>query len=521
MNTRILKTCLVVGTAMAIILIVSISINKPVVTSPARAQHQEDSHGEEIHEEHSGAHQDERGDVHDDEHEGAHDGEHEEGVVRLDEHQLESLNLESAEVRRGSLSQTLQMPGEVQWNTDRLVHVSPRVPGIIVAVSKTLGDTVREGERLTLLDSTEIGRARIDYLSAISEYEVDAAELDRLEKVAANTRALLQILAKAPSTEEALEQAHDLRIGDYKTQLLGTYARLQVRRRTWEREQKLQEQQLTSEADYLEAVGDYETTRADYQALREAIDYEIDLELLRGRNAVRMSRTRMLNAERTLHVLGLTNNQTQLLREHATEIDEDVSRVGLQSSIDGLVVERHLSPGEQVNRDTILYKIADTANVWFMGRAYERDLRFLHEDLRAVVRLDAYPGELFEGRVDYLGSEVDPDSRTVPIRVVLPNPDNRLRAGLFGQVNVFTERGANEGLLVPATAVQRTAEGHAVFRVAGHGEFERVPVNVIEQNDSLVQVTGELEAGDVLATGDTFVLKTESERDALGGGHSH
>ncbi len=480
--------------------------------------HEDDDHeghdDDEAHDDHEGHDDDE---THDD-HEG-HD-EHEEGVIRLDEHQLAAININETEVQRGSLSQTLTLPGEVHWNSDRVVHMTPRAGSIVLEVFKTLGDRVVVGDQLTLLDSAEIGQARMAYLETISRHDVTRAELKRLEQIARNTRQLLKILDGDPTSDVALEQAHDLQIGENKAKLLGIYTRLQVARRTWEREQQLREKKISSEADYLEAMSNFETSRSDYQSLREAIDYELDLDLLRHRNALQLTRMRMLNAKGTLHMLGLTTSQTEELARRVEEVDEHISQVGLAAPIEGLVVERHLSPGEQVNRETTLYKIVDTKTVWFMGRANERDLKLLNPGLKALVRLDAYPDQTLEGVVDYLGSELDPESRTIVARVVLPNSENRLRSGLFGQVTVFTA-GEGEGLLVPTNALQRTAEGHVVFKVREPGVFEVVSVQVLKQSETFAQIYGDLSPGDRIATGDTLILKTEAQREALGGGHSH
>src|SRR5690606_16369107 len=113
---------------------------------------------------------------------------------RLDEHQLESIDIKEAEVTRGVLSQTLSLTGEIQWNPDLVVHVTPRVDGVVREVRKTLGDSVESGEIMAVLDSSEIGRARMDYLEARGGLELDRADRERVETVARNTRALLEIL---------------------------------------------------------------------------------------------------------------------------------------------------------------------------------------------------------------------------------------------------------------------------------------------------------------------------------------
>lgn len=161
-----------------------------------------------------------------------------------------------------------------------------------------------------------------------------------------------------------------------------------------------------------------------------------------------------------------------------------------------------------------------------LGSVYERDLRFLDVGQKATVSLDAFPGELFEGTVDYIGSELDPKTRTVEARVVLANPDRRFRPGMFGSMTVFTEHAHTgeiheDALLVPLSALQRTDDGHAVYVRSGPGEFRQVPVQVIARSKELAEIRGEVEPGSEVVTGDTFILKSEASKEELGGGHSH
>jgi len=142
------------------------------------------------------------------------------------------------------------------------------------------------------------------------------------------------------------------------------------------------------------------------------------------------------------------------------------------------------------------------------------------------VRLEAIPDEQFEGKVDYIASQLDPETRTVEVRVVLANPENRFRAGMFGVVSVFGSATSGEaqqpvGLLVPRGAVQPVKGGFGVFRQMEPGEFQMIPVQVRGRSKEFAWVEGDLQVGDSVAIGDTFVLKSEAAKEEMGGGHSH
>lgn len=457
----------------------------------------------------------------------AHDERGERGIIHLSPEKLASLQVESQPVRQGDLTTTIELPGEVQWNADRLVHITPRVPGIVVEVQKSLGDLVEEGELLCVLASREMGDAKMEYLADISRFQVAEADFERAKTVYDNTKKLLAILEVNPTPEEALEKAHDLAVGENKNKLLTAYTRMSVNRQNLERLEKLRQQNIASEADYLEAKGTYEVSRADYSSTREEIVFNLELNYLRAQKEFDVARTELRNSERALHILGLTNEETAELKEQADAIDENISRTPLYSPIVGIITNRHLTKGEMVGTETPLYTIADMSDVWVIGRVYERSLRFLKVGQKATVRLDAFPGELFEGVVDYIGSQLDPDTRTVQARVVLANPERRLRPGMFGVVTVFTPREgeptatAPSSLLVPIGALQRVEDGHVVFRVIEEGVYEPVPVQVTARSQEFAEVTGGLAPDDQVVVGETFILKSEMGREAMGGGHSH
>jgi membrane fusion protein, heavy metal efflux system len=486
----------------------------------AHADH--DDHGNEGkgHDDH-----DEDGDDH-----GGHDGHgghegHEEGVVHLNEAQLSGLMLTPVAVTRGSLTTMVELPGEVSWNADRLVHISPRVSGIVSSVQKTLGDRVEVGDQLCVLESREMGNAKMEYLSDQSRFEVAHADYGRALIVYENTKKLLKILDPEPSPEEVLAKAHDLPVGDNKNRLLTTYTRMRVNFRNFKRNEKLLASKIASEAEFLQAQGEYEVSRADYLSTREEISFDLELQFLRAEKDHKVAETEMNNAERGLHILGLTNKQTKEIIEHGDEVDTDIARATLASPISGVIVDRHLTRGELVNTDTRLYTVADVSDVWVIGRAYERDIRFLKRGQKTTVRLDAFPGTFFEGKVAYVASQLDTNTRTVEVRVVMPNPQARIRAGMFATVVIHVsdekDSAGQMGMIVPTAALQRVKGGFVVFQATGPGEYKMIQVQVQGKSREFAEITGEISTGAKVIVGDTFVLKSEVGKEEMGGGHSH
>lgn len=124
---------------------------------------------------------------------------------------------------------------------------------------------------------------------------------------------------------------------------------------------------------------------------------------------------------------GLTQAQIDRAAEEGMLSD----RVTVYAPAGGTVVERNGTEGMYVDMGTRLYTIADLSVVWVMFRAYESDLPWLHYGQEASFTTESAPGEVFEGRIAFIDPVLDSATRTVKVRVNAPNPDGRLKPGMF------------------------------------------------------------------------------------------
>ena len=116
------------------------------------------------------------------------------------------------------------------------------------------------------------------------------------------------------------------------------------------------------------------------------------------------------------------------------------SELVLRAPVSGIVVSRNAVIGQPVTTEQTVATIADLSELWFMGRVFEKDLGRLELGGKAVVELNAYPDEHFEGTVEYLGQEVDAVARTITARIRLKNRDGLLRIHLFGNAQVAVNK---------------------------------------------------------------------------------
>ncbi|WP_428267336.1 efflux RND transporter periplasmic adaptor subunit [Haliangium sp.] len=209
------------------------------------------------------------------------------------------------------------------------------------------------------------------------------------------------------------------------------------------------------------------------------------------------------------------------------------SEVTIKSPIAGRVVSRHATVGEVVAPGEVLFEVTDTSRVWVTGRVYQQDAGRVREGAAATLSLQAHPGRTFTGHLDYVAPAFDEHTRTLPVRMVLDNPDGALRPGSFGSLSIHSSpadgpsadpagRSAEVVLAVTAEAVQRLGGRSVVFvPVDDDGGFRAVPVTVGGRARGRVYLRSGLGVGDRYVAEGGFVLKSELSRGELGHGHAH
>ncbi len=197
------------------------------------------------------------------------------------------------------------------------------------------------------------------------------------------------------------------------------------------------------------------------------------------------------------------------------ESSESLATYQLTTAIDGVVIEKHLTQGEAIDRDKGAFLVADLANVWVDLAVFQKDLDKVArgQTVRIGAGKEVAPAE---GVVSYLTPTVDPPTRTATARVVLPNGDGRWRPGMFVTGRVLAPVQAS--LVVPLTAVQ-TYEGNPVVFVERDQGFEPRPIVLGARGESLVAVLSGLEPGERFVASNSFLLKAELGKGEAG--HEH
>jgi cobalt-zinc-cadmium efflux system membrane fusion protein len=338
--------------------------------------------------------------------------------------------LEYELVETGPLTREVVRNAEVAYNANRYARLSSRAPGVIAEVRKDLGEQVREGEAIAVIDSTELGAAKADLLQSL--------ELMQLWEANA------------------------------------------------EREKSLLERGAGTERDALEAQSKFAA----------------------GRIAV--SRARQL-----LRNLGLAAEQIA----EVERTGDTSSLLEVRAPFSGKVVERSAVMGEVVDPTSVLFAVADTGLMWAMIDLTESDLHVVREDQEVLLQLDGLPDMLFAGRLTWISTELDPQTRMIKARAEFDNGAGALRAHMFARATI--RGGTNrEAVTVPKEAVQWEGCCNVAFVRANEGATRFKPVRLTLGFDAgdRYEVLDGLRGGETIVTAGSFILKNELLKDAVGAG---
>lgn len=269
-------------------------------------------------------------------------------------------------------------------------------------------------------------------------------------------------------------------LGMAQSAYLKANAKLYVAERAYERAKSLLAEKVIGVAEIQRREGEMISARAD---AREAHD--------------------------RLLLLGLDEQEIQrLAREHKIR-----SYVPIEAPFAGRIIARNLTRGEVVETTEKLFVVADLSEVWVLANIPEKDIPFIPKETAAAaqaiqVSVSAYPGEVFQGKITYVGDVLDPATRTLRLRLELPNPHRKLKPEMFATVRIYSEP-RPDALVVPETAVQRDRDRQFVFVQRDAQTFEVRDVKLGESNGEMVMVLDGLREGERVVSHGAFTLKSE------------
>jgi len=225
-----------------------------------------------------------------------------------------------------------------------------------------------------------------------------------------------------------------------------------------------------------------------------------------GQATQAQDRFRIDGTMRRLRNLGVPESLIREVRERGI----DTRTIDWPAPATGTVVSKRVVNGQQAKAGDELYRIVDLSQVWVIADVAEGDLADIKLGTRATVTFRAYRSQPVEGVVAFIYPDVRTETRTVRVRIEVPNPDGRLKTDMYADV-VFH---VNAGLLpvtgVPTSAIIDNGTLQIVLVAKSDGRFEPRPVKLGRRGDGYVEVVDGLAAGEEIVTTATFLIDAES-----------
>lgn len=366
-------------------------------------------------------------------------------------------------VRERAMSDSISANGELRYDPTRVAHLSVRVPGTVAFVFKTVGDVVRPGEVLALVDAALVGQAKGQLLRAAVQVQLKKQTADRIRAIATSGAIAQKSLIEA----EGLLQEAEVSL------ITATQA-------------------LTNLGFHIPA------------------------------NLVNLDRER-LAAE--LRFLGIPQSAMESLPEGTAT----ANLIPIRASFGGVIAEANIVIGEVVESTTSLFKITDPQKLWLLLDVPQAGARYVKTGLKVEFQTDDR-SQAVTGQISWVSSSIDELTRTLKVRVVIDNADQKLRNNTFGTGRIVLREEPN-AIVVPRAAVQSTSDAHFVFVRDKNYFDEAAPklfyvrqVRIGASDDEFIELLAGVLPGEVVATKGSPVLLAQLQRSNLGAGcacHEH
>jgi Cu(I)/Ag(I) efflux system membrane fusion protein len=181
----------------------------------------------------------------------------------------------------------------------------------------------------------------------------------------------------------------------------------------------------------------------------------------------------------------------------------------------GDVIEKNVIEGQRVMAGDELFRIADHSRVWVVAEVAEADIAAIKVGSPATVTLRALANEPHEGTVSFIYPEMmKPETRTISVRIELPNTDGKIKTGMYADVVFQADDGDAPALAVPDSAVIDSGTRQVVLVAKGEGRFEPREVKLGRRGEGYTEITSGLQLGEEVVTSATFLIDSESNLKA-------
>ena len=254
-------------------------------------------------------------------------------------------------------------------------------------------------------------------------------------------------------------------------------------------------------SDYLQSQRDMDLAQKTYNMNKDLFEHQAAsrISFQQAENDLAKANTQVARGEEALRVLGI--DPKEAVKDGGLR-----SLIPVRSPMGGTLIERNLTPGQYVQADsTALLTIADLSSVWVMVDVFERDIHLVRVGQKVQVVAAAYPDRRFPASVERISDKVDPDSRTLKVRLLVSNPNLLLKPEMF-ITSSLELGGGGAALSVPAGAMFTEDGKSYVFVAKTDQRFERRLIVATPDAEGRLRVTSGLRVGDRVVTDGAMLL---------------
>jgi cobalt-zinc-cadmium efflux system membrane fusion protein len=236
-------------------------------------------------------------------------------------------------------------------------------------------------------------------------------------------------------------------------------------------------------------------------------------DLITAQNTVRSDEIALHAVRSRLRILGKTEQEIASLEAQPTQkLNPDAV---VSAPIGGTITQRQIGVGQYINSEANgatnpVYTISDLSTVWLIANVREADAPLMRVGAPVEVKVLAYPDRVFKAKISWIAASIDPNTRRLPVRADVENPDGALKPGMFATFNIVTGN-AETAPGVPQSAIVFEGETARVWIAADEGTIAVRSVRLGRSADGLVEVLSGLSPGEkVVTSGALFIDRAAS-----------
>lgn len=457
-------------------------------------------------------------------------------LVSVSKEQMELIGLKTASAEITGSATGLQTTGKVSANPNGLVKVNSRTGGRVIRLGALPGTTVRKGQMLVVIESADLADAQAAYRRAVAEVAQSSAGIRVAEAAVASAKTEVQVASQTLARETRMAQAGEFdspALERARSDVSAARSTLDSASAEFTRLEKLvarlregiqsgvvaQRDLERAESELAEANANKSDAAQQLRLAQSALEREENIAKQGLRNAREVDQAKAR--------LEIAKSSQKSAESRLTQARADVTRVQSSvrvardqilllggtpgggntitviSPIAAEVEHRFVSVGQTVAAGELLYDLLNADIVWVLADVYESDVPKVRIGQSMQVVADAYPDEVYEGEVAFVHNEVDPQTRTTQVRIVINNRGERLKQNMFVRVNLGVGKG--DAVTVPSSAVQNDKGLDVIFVEEKTGVFRRTLIQVKGTFGDRTVVEG-VESGRKVATSGSYQL---------------